>query len=245
MQSSLTSQLADVRKSLTSWQRDLTQQEGARSALLRVRNKEQTAYDATRNEAALSAKAHLFLLAEITERRQKAVEAIEDMGSSALKLVYGEGYRLKFQSYDEKKTSAGASGFRMEILIGSPYEGGELLTQLLGERGGGVLEVVAFALRIAALNWVGYKGPLLLDEAYKSISSDGKVDAVANFLRHVCDQMGRQLIFATHKLDVFGPLSDHIVHVTKEDGIAKIKTLSPGAIVPGNITGSGLIKEDS
>jgi hypothetical protein len=233
-----TSQLTAAKKAFDSWRMDLMRRKGARDSLLDVREKEQASCAQHREDAQLSNQAHLFMLSEINERRQTAITAIEEMGSSALHLVYGECYRLKFNAYDEKR---GTGTYKMDILIGSPHEGKELLTGLIGERGGGVVEIVSFALRIAALNWCGYEGPLILDEAYKSMSADEKIEAVARFLRHVCDMMGRQLIFATHKLEVFGPLADHIVHVTNSDGLATVTSISPSSVVPGNIGGSGPI----
>jgi ABC-type thiamine transport system ATPase subunit len=99
-------------------------------------------------------------------------------------------------------------------------------TGLLNERGGGLIEVVSFALRIAALKWLKYDGPILLDEAWKSMSNDYKIDRVVDFLREVTDSTGRQVILVTHMFDKFGPEADNIVHVTKVDGKASVGLIS-------------------
>jgi hypothetical protein len=158
------------------------------------------------------------------DRRQKAVDSIEQIATHALRLIYGEGYRLQFDTFEEKRKE-GASNFKMEINIASPSDDGEVITGIDDERGGGLLEIVAFALRIAALNWLGYSGPLILDEAYKSMSSDEKLTAVASFLKEITESMDRQIIFATHRGEVFGDKSENIIHIENKNGTAQATIL--------------------
>jgi ABC-type sulfate/molybdate transport systems ATPase subunit len=66
---------------------------------------------------------------------------------------------------------------------------------------------------------------VLLDEAWKSMSNDEKLDAVAKFLKEITDATGRQVIFATHKQDVFGKVASRILKVSKHDGVAKVDTV--------------------
>lgn len=84
------------------------------------------------------------------------------------------------------------------------------------------METCSFGLRIAALEWLGYDGPLILDEAYKSVSSDDKIVNVAKLLKMYVESSKRQIIFATHKADVFEEYADHIIHVSKENGNSKV-----------------------
>ena len=205
---------------IREYQTEVTKQNGARDQLKSARDQEIEALSEAQETQRICQQAQLFILSELTERRQKAVDSIEKMGSSALRQVYGPGYRLKFQGYDEKRKDSGQNSYKMEIMVGSTHEGDELLTGLIGERGGGVVEIVAFALRIAALNWKQYDGPLIMDEAYKSMSNDDKLESVARFLREVTAQTGRQIIFATHKADIFGRIAHRVVQVEKTDGVA-------------------------
>jgi hypothetical protein len=134
---------------------------------------------------------------------------------------------LKFNTFEEKRKE-GIPNFKMEIKIASPIEKEELLTGLIGERGGGVVEIVAFALRIAALSWLHYDGPLILDEAYKSMSNDHKIWDVANFLKEVSEYTNRQIIFATHKAEVFGTVANKIIEIENCDGVAQYKNIDKG-----------------
>jgi hypothetical protein len=162
--------------------------------------------------------AHLLLLGFISQRRDAAIKSIENIGTYALRAIYNDDRKLVFLKNEEKKNSA---AFKMEVGIESMLNNEKMVTGLKDERGGGVLETASFALRIAALEWLDYKGPLMLDEAYKSVSSDSKIENVAQFLRKYVDNSKRQVFFATHKADVFGEYADHLIHVTQENGISK------------------------
>jgi len=167
--------------------------------------------------------AALFMFSEIFDRRQAQLDAIENIATSALRQIYGDEYSLKFETFDEQRKD-GANSFKIEIKIISPHEGRDMETGLLGERGGGLIEVVSFALRIAALKWMGYNGPILLDEAWKSMSTDYKIGEVASFLEEVTNSTDRQVILVTHMYDKFGPVSKNVVQIIKNNGIALAKS---------------------
>ncbi len=175
--------------------------------------------DLNMNDSKIKKDAYLFLLGFISKRRDAAIQSIQDTGTYALRAIYNDDRRLVFMTNGEKKSAA---AFKMEIGIESKLNGELITTGLKDERGGGVCEASSFALRIAALEWLGYKGPLMLDEAYKSMSSDEKLDLVAQFMRKYVDTSNRQIIFATHKADVFGDYADHVIHISQEDGLSKV-----------------------
>jgi DNA repair exonuclease SbcCD ATPase subunit len=177
------------------------------------------------DEQKLNSQANLFMLSEIVERRQNQLDAIQSIATSALQQIYGEEYSLKFETFEEQRKD-GVNNFRIEIKIISPHNGTNMETGLLNERGGGLIEVVSFALRIAALKWLKYNGPILLDEAWKSMSNDYKIDRVVEFLRQVTNSTERQVILVTHMYDKFGPEADNIVHITKDDGVAKANAIT-------------------
>lgn len=203
-----------------AWEKELLASKAARDLLAGQRDAEVVAQSASEGERELCEKAELFLRSEVKERRRKASSTIAGLGTAALRHVYGDGYELRF-------TEAGdAANLNMKIEIVSLLDGEELTTGLMGERGGGVVEVVAFALRMAALGWRHYDGPIILDEAYKSMSADDKITRVAEFLAYVTEQKGRQVIFATHKADVFGHVAHSVLRISHEAGVASAERLS-------------------
>lgn len=213
-------------REVRTWSRDLERQKGARDTLQKSRDTEEKARLGAVEEATVAEQASTFLAAEIVERRMKAIEAIESIGTSALRTVYGPDYRLRFNTFDEKREKGERAGFKMELQIESVLKGKQLTTGLVGERGGGLIEVTAFGLRIAALEWMQYAGPLVLDEAWKSMSADEKLEAVADFLHYYVKQTGRQILFATHRGEVFGRVASQILRVRKTDGVAEAEVIS-------------------
>jgi hypothetical protein len=211
-------------ESLTEWEKLLSGRQTKRDTFQEQRDSEKEAGDNAEAERALCERAELFLRSEIKERRRKTTEAIAGLGSTALEQIYGEGYSMRFV---ETGDAENAANLKLEIEILSRIDNEEIATGLLGERGGGVVEVVAFALRIAALGWRRYDGPMLLDEAYKSMSADGKIGRVAEFLDRVTEETGRQLLFATHKADVFTGVARNVVRVTQAGDGARAERLSP------------------
>ena len=174
--------------------------------------------DSNEEDVKIKKEAHLLLLGFISQRRDAAIKSIESMGTYALRAIYNDDRKLVFLKNEEKKNS---SAFKMEVGIESTLNDEKMITGLKDERGGGVLETASFALRIAALEWLGYKGPLILDEAYKSVSSDSKIVNVAEFLRKYVDNSERQVFFATHKADVFEDYADNVAVVRQHQGISK------------------------
>lgn len=216
-----------VQAALSKKRSNLTERKGARDQLIRTKAQEEQQIVLLKDEQQVSYQAHLFLLSEIAQRSEEAIDNFEKMGSAFMRSVYGDGYQIKFQKYEEKSRKVdGASNFKMEILIGSPYQGETLWTGLLDDRGGGAVEVASFAFRIGVLRALGYQGPMLLDEAWKSMSNDDKLDQVSRFLKEVTGKTGRQVIFATHKQDVFGKIAARILQVSNKDGVATVNLIS-------------------
>jgi len=218
------SEWKEIQKKYNEWNSFLIQKKGARDQLLKVKKDEEIRLANYEEKKRLYNLAQLFLLSEIIDRRQKAIESIEEIGTYALRTIYGAGYKLKFDTFEEKRKD-GAPNFKMELNITSPLGDGEVTTGLDDERGGGLIEIVAFSLRIAALNWLNYEGPIVLDEAYKSMSADGKLETVADFLRELSNATSRQIIFATHRAEIFSLVADNVVKIESNNGTAECRLI--------------------
>lgn len=211
--------LKNLTNDLNNFSLKLAQQKGIKERIDSqcdlLRKKISTDYETIKNKK----EAQLLTLAFISERREAAIKSIEDTGTYSLRAVLGEDYKLHFLRNEEKKNSA---AFKMEIGIESNFGTKKIITGLLGERGGGVVETGSIGLRMGALEWTGYNGPLILDEAYKSVSSDEKIDSVAQFLKMYVKSSSRQVLLATHKADVFAKYADHVINVENNLGTSKI-----------------------
>jgi len=210
---------------LNRWRDELLERRGVRNQLQRSRQEEQERLDNAKDTQEKSEKANLFLLSEITARRKQAVTSIESIGTSALKMVYDKGYAVQFYNFEDSR-KVGANTFKMEIQMVSPWSKEKpLVTALFGSRGGGGIETIAFSLRMSALDWCKYQGPMLLDEAFKSMSKDKKIHSVAKWQRAIADATGRQIIFTTHMGDIFGKRADKILYVSKTNACSKVQEI--------------------
>lgn len=163
--------------------------------------------------------AYLLTLAFISIRRESSIATFEKIGTYGLKALYGDDYKIHFLRNEEKKNAA---AFKMEIGVESKFGDDILITGLSDERGGGISESTSVNFRIGALEILSYDGPLLLDETYKSISADQKIENAGKFISGYAKSSGRQIIFVTHKADTFSKYADHVISITKTDGISSV-----------------------
>jgi hypothetical protein len=215
----------NLKEEYKKYKNNIMSQKGARDSITSMIEKEKQNMLTISEQLNLHSKALIFLQEQTIERRKKAKKDIEDIGTTALQYIYDNSYELILNFVEDKKKED--LGLRMEFIIKNTLGNNQFIeTGLIGERGGGIVEVVAFSLRIAALNLLGYEGPLIIDEAYKSISHDYKLDNVAVFLKQVTQHLNRQIIFATHKQDVFGEVADKMFEIQKNnDNIAVVKEI--------------------
>lgn len=160
-----------------------------------------------------------FLTSTAKQARDSTIKSIESLATSAVQAVYGEPLEIRMQYKDKSKADSGDKIY-LHLVRQTPR--GEVITGLMDEVGGGLIETVSFALRIACIKWLGYKGPIILDEAYKSLSNDEKIDNIAIFLKELNETVGNQIIFATHKQDVFGPIASKEFVVTQSDSVSEV-----------------------
>lgn len=176
--------------------------------------------ESRQSEKDIMYKSSRFLLEEIVERRENAIKGIESLCNISLARIHGDSYSMYFESNDSARQEEGADNFKMEIKIKSQLCDDSVSTGLYGSRSGGLIEVISFILRITALDWMNYKGPLIIDEAWKSMSKDDKIHEVAVFLRQITDNSMRQVIFVTHDLPVFKNYADNIVTLSLKNGVS-------------------------
>lgn len=175
--------------------------------------------DADTTDARNRRDAHLLTLAYVSARRESAISSFEKIGTYGLRAIYGDDYKVHFLRNEEKKNAA---AFKMEIGVESKYNSETLITGLGGERGGGVIESASVSFRFGAWDILGYNGPGMLDETWKSLSSDEKIENSAKFMSAYTKSSNRQILFSSHKADTFSKYADHIVYVSKENGVSEV-----------------------
>lgn len=171
-------------------------------------------------------RAMLYLKARAADTRKSSLEAINGMITSALTSMYSEDYRFFFD-YNEKALEQGEkSGYNITPKISSMMEGEIVTTGIIGSRGGGLCEIISVLLRWAFLKYLNQNSTMILDETFGAVSSDEKMINLNQFLKHYIEESGSQILFITHKAEVFGKYASKIYKVDKNDGVASISEIS-------------------
>ena len=160
-----------------------------------------------------------FLTKTAKKARDNTIKNIESLSTMSVQSVYVEPIEINLQYRDKSKTDS-SDKLNLQLVRRTPDA--IIVTGLMDEVGGGMIETVSFALRIASIKWLNYKGPIILDEAYKSVSNDEKLDNIALLLKELKSTVGNQIIFATHKQDVFGEIASKEFVVTYVNAVSEV-----------------------
>lgn len=134
-----------------------------------------------------------LLLSTIGEQRQEdARRQVEELVTRALQVVFGEN--LSFHMVQSVK----ASRSEVDFVVRSTYGDEVVETPVMEARGGGMVAVVGFTLRLVVLLLTpGVRRFLALDESFAHVSASYE-PRVAEFLREVADQARVQILLVTH-----------------------------------------------
>jgi DNA repair exonuclease SbcCD ATPase subunit len=86
--------------------------------------------------------------------------------------------------------------------------------------GGGLVEVVAFALRVVGWSLARTQNTILMDEPFSKVSANLR-PAVIGLLRDISTRLGLQILMVTHDEDMMSN-ADRIFTVTQRDGQSKV-----------------------
>lgn len=151
--------------------------------------------------------------------REQARQQIQQMVTQALQYTFGPDISFEVELL-ERRGQPDA-----EFYVVSNYDGTVVRTSPLDARGGGVVDVVSMALRIALLetSLPPLKGPLILDEPGKHVSQEFAPN-LARLLKSLSDAFGRQVLMVTHNRH-FAENADRVYVVDLVDGISCVRPL--------------------
>lgn len=125
----------------------------------------------------------------VTDLQSQAQQHVADVVTRCLQSIYGKSYSFAFQFTQQKNRTV----CRLTVL----NNGMEL--DPMTEVGGGIADVVAFALRIAVLvaRKPQLRRVLILDEPFRFVSSQYR-EAVGQLIETLATEAGIQFVFVTH-----------------------------------------------
>lgn len=183
-----------VRTDLRGLRDTLVSQKAKRDLLEKQRVTASEAMAEATKQLGIYDKVQILLQKTSDYARRQAKERIESIVSEALNVVFGGSHRFVIEL--GLKANQPVAEFWLND--------GSTITKLEKpdyDRGGGKVDIIALALRIAIGEMEGVQGPLFLDEVGKHVSKEYTAN-VAYFLKEYSAQFNRQIILITHNADL-------------------------------------------
>jgi len=175
--------------------------------------------------------ANQILQATSEQARDLARKSVEAIVTEALRAVFGdtENIRAKIAFHEVRQKP------EAELLVVTDTPDGEVEAPPEDANGGGVVDVVTLATRLAEIELYAdppLQGAIWLDEPTRNISSPEYRQAVAQFLADYTRRFGRQMIVVTqHQETVYA--ADKAFTVQMVDGVSKVEEIDQLAEVAG------------
>lgn len=190
----MTQTLASLKDSLECLKAIYHRQEGERSALMQELQSRKERLQQVREESDLLEKVRLLLTEASRHAREQGRRQVEFLVTQALQFVFGNDLEFKVVVEDKRDRP------EAEFFVSSTY-GGEARVETTPQdaRGGGVVDVISLALRLALIHAARppLGGPVILDEPGKHVSEEF-APRVAQFLKSYSQSLGRQIIMVSH-----------------------------------------------
>lgn len=151
--------------------------------------------------------------------RNQAKTQIENLVTKCLQYIFESNVKFTIEIEDLRNKA------NAEFYVIDETEDLQIKTKPELSRGGGVVDIVSLALRIAFLEIHKPKieGPLILDEPAKHVSQE-YISNVAEFLKQSSDMFNRQIIIITHD-SYLSSLSDKSYKVNLVDTISVVSII--------------------
>ena len=149
--------------------------------------------------------------------REQSKRQIEDTVTKCLQFIFETDIEFLIELSEARSVPVA------EFFVQSNYpEGYSVKTKPEIARGGGVVDIISLALRIAflQLNQPKLSGPLILDEPGKHVSND-YVFNLGEFLKKSSNLFDRQIIMVTHN-PYLSQICDKAFQVKNKSGISEV-----------------------
>ncbi len=152
-----------------------------------------------------------ILIQDIAQKTQSNIVIhIENIVDKALETVFGDEYKFKFE-FEQKRGKVEVNYFLLR------KDGSEI--DIMNGAGGGVIDIVSFALRIAV--WTisnNVENVVILDEPFRFLSQDLQ-DRAGEILKELSVKLGIQFIIVSHNEKLIS-YADKIFFVKKSQNFS-------------------------
>lgn len=213
---SLESKLAQLEQQLKSASDEWVRLDAARSLLLKQLEEKEQSLAQFIDTQDVYEKVRILLQQSADYAREQAKEQIETLVTNALQYIFGPLFQFQIEIEEHGSRSVA------EFYVITDYEGVKIKTKPQEARGGGVVDIVTLALRVAIIETVQPKvnGPLLLDEPGKHVSGE-YIYYLYEFLKSLSSMFQRQILMVTHNQHL-SESGDAAFTVEMRDGISYV-----------------------
>ncbi|RAL26401.1 ATP-binding protein [Thermoflavimicrobium daqui] len=185
--------LEKLEQQLLSAQKELAKRKGIRDRIVEQKNEVEAKWQQLNKERDLLEKVQILLQKSSDHAREQAKMQLETLVTKALQYVFGPMFRFEIELSDHGGNPTA------EFYVITEWNGKPIRNKPQDSRGGGVVDIISLALRIALLETIRprLQGPIMLDEPGKHVSEDFVVPMI-EFLKSICETFGRQVIMVTH-----------------------------------------------
>jgi len=167
---------------------------------------------------ALSERGQVVLQQAARLTQEQLQYQVSDLVTAALQAVFPRPYEFRLTFAEQR----GRTEARAELL-----RGGVESDDPMGATGGGVVDVVAFALRVAMWSLApAARRPrplLVLDEPFRFLSADLR-ERAASLLHELCERLGLQIVMVTHEpAFVIAADTTHKLAI-RSDGVSRLES---------------------
>lgn len=196
---------------ITDYRRTVDGLKAKRAVLVKQRKTERDKLVILESDAGDIAKARVLVQQAALETQQHLQVRLSSLVSTALAAVFpnqGMEFRITFE----------AKRSRTECLLEVGENG--VFNPPMDAHGGGVVDVVSFALRMSFWSMQRTRPVLVLDEPMKFVSPD-LMPLAAEMILAMSDKLGVQIIMASH-ITPFQQIADRIIEIKRVGKISSI-----------------------
>lgn len=156
-----------------------------------------------------------ILLQKVSEfARDKSRERIEGLVTNCLQYIFDSDMEFRIEINEVRGRP------EAEFYVVSSAGGETVRTKPQEAKGGGVIDIISLAIRVAMLQSSSpeINGPLILDEPAKHLSEE-YISRLSDFLKRVSVIFDRQVIMITHNR-YLSEIADKWYKIESEDGIS-------------------------
>ncbi len=192
----------------------LNREKGKRDKLKEQLEQNESKINILEEEIELLEKVNVLFKKTSEFAREQAKTQVESLVTKCLEFVFDDDIYFEID-IEELRGRPDA-----KFYVVTNMEDKEIRLEPENSKGGGVVDVVSLALRVAFLETHRPKilGPLVLDEPAKHVSEE-YIYNVSEFLKQNSSLFNRQIIMVTHN-DFLAAIGDRSYSVSMEDGIS-------------------------